>query len=100
MRLSASDLVGAHGLTPNAFVVLFVRHQRANATWDELARSEDRVQEASPRFARIFATEYHFELYQELRVCVFDKTMPGDDLKVQYLIGVADTSVDQLSSVS
>jgi Copine len=96
MRLSASDLVGAHGLTPNAFVVLFVRHQRANATWDELARSEDRVQEASPRFARIFATEYHFELYQELRVCVFDKTMPGDDLKVQYLIGVADTSVGEV----
>jgi Copine len=94
--VSASRLIGRHGQKPNAFIVLFVRNQRAGATWDELARSEDRVQEADPTFARIFATEYQFELYQELRVCVFDKVTPGDVLTAQHLIGVADTSVGEV----
>lgn len=41
---------------------------------------------------------YHFELYQELRIVVFERCTPSDNLKQQTLVGAADCTLGKIVS--
>jgi hypothetical protein len=97
LRVRAYNLDGmSPGSTPVSFAVIFVRNQQAGAQWHELSRSKEIHDTASPVFPGVFATEYKFQLFQELRICIFDKAEVSDDLGLQFLLGVCDTTLGKL----
>lgn len=97
LRLHASGLTGQlAGFAPTSFAVVFLRNQQGSAQWAEISRSEPVPQSFEAKYPGIFHTDYKFELYQEIRVCIFDKMEPNDNLERQFLIGVADTSLGDL----
>lgn len=66
--------------------------------WLEVSRSETIGRESNPEYRRIFQMEYHFELYQELRVVIFERSTPSDNLQQQTLLGVADCTLGKVVS--
>lgn len=99
IRVSGKNLVGKYGQdTPNAMAVVFLRTQQGSASWEEVSRSEVKNENGNPQFGRAFAAEYKFELFQEVRVCIFDCIESGVSLEAQHLIGVADTSLAAILS--
>lgn len=99
IRVSGKNLVGKYGQdTPNALAVVFLRTQEGSASWQEVSRSEVKSDNGNPHFGRAFAAEYQFNVFQEVRVCIFDCIEPDTSLEAQHLIGVADTSLAAILS--
>jgi hypothetical protein len=97
LRVRAFNLQGmSPGCAPVSFAVIFVRNQQAGAQWHELARSKEIQDNASPVYPGVFSTDYKFQLFQEVRICVFDKAEVSDDLARQFLLGVCDTTLGKL----
>lgn len=97
VRLRAHDLIGMDGVAPNNFAVLFHR-TNGKSDWAELGRSETMRMEGNPEYRRIFSFEYHFELYQEIRIVVFERCTNSENLTQQALIGVADCTLGKIVS--
>jgi Copine len=98
IRISARGLVGQYDQPPNSMAAVYMRNQKGSAEWEYLTQSEVKHSEACPRFARAFAAEYKFELYQEVRIVVFDCVAEGAPLAKQHLIGLIDTSLASIVS--
>lgn len=97
IRLSCHNLVSLDGIPPITFAVVFSRTS-GKSDWQELSRSETIRHESNPAYRRIFQMEYHFELYQELRVVIFERSTPSDNLQQQTLLGVADCTLGKIVS--
>lgn len=97
IRLSCRDLQSLDGTPPSTFAVIFSKTS-GKTDWFELNRSETVARNPSPEYRRIFQQEYRFELYQQLRVVVFDRCTNSDILTQQALIGAADTTLGAIVS--
>lgn len=97
VRLSCRNLLSVNGISPNTFAVVFNRTS-GKTDWKELSRSETIGREPNPEYRRIFQMEYHFELYQELRIVIFERSTPSDNLRQQTLLGVADCTLGKIVS--
>lgn len=97
VRISCRDLQSIDGVPPNTFAVIFFRTS-GKTDWTELTRSETIGRQPNPDYRRIFQLEYHFELYQELRIVVFERTSQSDNLKQQTLLGLADCTLGKIVS--
>lgn len=95
VRISCRDLTSSDGTAPSPFVVVFAKTS-GKTNWFELSRSETIAYTANPDFRRIFQMEYRFELYQELRVVIFDRSTQSDNLQQQALIGAADCTLGKI----
>lgn len=84
------------GVSPCAFAVLYCR-DFGRSDWREVTRSET-VQDTSPVFQQLFSLDYHFAVYQEVRIVIFDRSTPSNDLTQQRLIGVADSTLGRILS--
>lgn len=91
LRISGHQLPSVSALPPDAFVVVFCRNF-GKTDWVEVSRSET-VQNSNPQFNSLFSLEYHFAIYQEVRVVMFDRSTQSNNLREQRLIGVADTTL-------
>eukprot|EP00171_Calliarthron_tuberculosum_P014213 IDg14213t1 len=96
LKISGYQLPSVSALPPDAFVVVFYRNF-GKMGWAEVSRSET-VQSSNPQFHALFSLEYHFAIYQEVRVVVFDRSTQSLDLRQQRLIGVADTTLGRVLS--
>ncbi|KAA8497919.1 Copine-1 [Porphyridium purpureum] len=95
LNVSAKDLHGLHG-EPDPFCVVFLK-TAGKSDWTEIGRSETRHAQRSPQFDTWFTLVFHFELYQEVRVGVFDRESASDALGAHRLIGVIDTPLSTLT---
>lgn len=99
ISVSGKNLIGQYGSPePNAMAAVYVRNQKGSSQWEPLNESEVKEAEGNPTFARKFAAEYKFELFQEIRIVMFDCIAPGAALTQQFLIGVVDTSLASIVS--
>lgn len=97
IRIACRSLVSLDGVPPSTFAVVFSRVS-GKSDWVELTRSETIRHNPNPDYNRIFQMEYRFELYQEIRVVIFDRCTESDSLQQQTLIGVADCTLGKIVS--
>eukprot|EP00172_Hildenbrandia_rubra_P002437 Plantae.Rhodophyta-Hildenbrandia_rubra.ctg3285.p1 GENE.Plantae.Rhodophyta-Hildenbrandia_rubra.ctg3285~~Plantae.Rhodophyta-Hildenbrandia_rubra.ctg3285.p1 ORF type:complete len:668 (-),score=95.21 Plantae.Rhodophyta-Hildenbrandia_rubra.ctg3285:2390-4393(-) len=97
LRVKGIGLTGASGRAPDSFVVMYVRVS-GRSDWKEVTRSETIDYNADPDYFRIFQVDYQFELYQEIRVVVFERSGPSDNLSHHSLIGIADCTLGSIVS--
>lgn len=97
VRLACRALVGLDPSPPSSFAVVFTRTS-GKSDWREMTRSETVRRNPDPDYRRIFQLEYRFELYQEIRVVVFDRSTESENLQQQSLIGVADCTLGKIVS--
>lgn len=97
VRVSCKDLTTVDGLAPNSFVVVFHRTS-GKSDWQEISRSDTVARHFSPSYRRIFQIEYRFELYQQLRIVVFERCSQSENLNHHTLIGVADCTLGRIVS--
>ncbi|KAI0563405.1 Copine [Gracilaria domingensis] len=97
VRISCRDLKTVDGLAPNSFAVVFHRTS-GKSDWSEISRSDTVGRQDSPSYKRIFQIEYRFELYQQLRVVIFERCSQSENLRHQTLIGVADCTLGSIVS--
>lgn len=100
IRVGAKNLVGSHApISPDALAAVFIRTQSGDAQWEKISQSETLPNNENPIFGHLFHTAYKFELYQEVRICLFDMVAGRDaPLPQQHLIGIADTSLASILS--
>lgn len=97
VRLSCRGLVGLDPSPPSSFAVVFHKTS-GKSDWREISRSETSRRNADPDYRRIFQIEYRFELYQELRIVIFDRSTESENLQHHSLIGVADCTLGKIVS--
>lgn len=97
IRVACRSLISLDGVPPSSFAVVFSRVS-GKSDWVELTRSETVRHNPDPDYSRIFQMEYRFELYQEMRVVIFDRCTESDSLQQQTLIGVADCTLGKIVS--
>lgn len=97
IRIACRGLISVDGGPPSSFAVVFSRIS-GKSDWAEITRSETILHDPNPNYNRIFQMEYRFELYQELRVVVFDRSTDSESLQQQSLIGVADCTLGNIVS--
>lgn len=97
IRIACRGLVSLDGAVPSTFAVVFSRVS-GKSDWAELTRSETVRHNSNPDYNRIFQMEYRFELYQEIRVVIFERSTESDNLQQQTLIGVADCTLGSIVS--
>ncbi|CAN8062364.1 unnamed protein product [Agarophyton chilense] len=97
VRVSCRDLKTVDGLAPNSFAVVFHRTS-GKSDWSEISRSDTVARNSSPDYKRIFQIEYRFELYQQLRIVIFERCSQSENLQHQTLIGVADCTMGKIVS--
>lgn len=98
VKISCRKLVSPDkvpGTLPSAFVVVY-SHVPGNADWTEVTRTETITQSCDPDFRRMFEMEYKFELYQQLRVVVFNRDSPSENLQAHSLIGASDCTLGSI----
>lgn len=99
IRVSGKNLVGEYGTPePNALAAVYIRNQKGSSQWELITQSEVIPNQGNPTFGRKFAAEYKFELFQEIRIVMFDCRAEGAALTQQYLVGVVDTSLASIVS--
>jgi len=87
--VTGSMLTGNAG-TPDPFVVMYTKASGIH-DWVELGRSETQRSNSAPHFQRRFQVDFRFELYQEVRLAVFDRdSADSEDLRYHQLIGITD----------
>ncbi len=96
LKLTGYQLPSISTGAPEAFAVVFYRNF-GKTDWIEISRSET-VKDANPCFQKLFSLEYHFAIYQEVRIVIFDRSTPSADLRQQRLIGVADCTLGKILS--
>eukprot|EP00177_Eucheuma_denticulatum_P001144 GFKZ01002065.1.p1 GENE.GFKZ01002065.1~~GFKZ01002065.1.p1 ORF type:complete len:647 (-),score=81.99 GFKZ01002065.1:1458-3398(-) len=99
IKVSGRDLVSLDGISPATFAVVFSRTS-GKTDWQEISRSETIGREQNPDYRRIFQLEYHFELYQELRIVLFERNTQSDNLQQQTMLGVADCTLGKVVSAN
>lgn len=99
IRVSGKNLIGEYDTpVPNALAAVYIRNQKGSSKWELITQSEVKHENGNPTFARKFAAEYKFELFQEIRIVIFDCHSEGAALTQQHLIGVVDTSLASIVS--
>lgn len=99
IRVGGKNLVGEYDSPePNALAAVYIRNQKGSSKWEFVSQSEVKNLNGNPVFARKFAAEYKFELFQEVRIVMFDCKAEGAALTSQHLIGVVDTSLASIVS--
>jgi len=88
LSLSASALVGAMG-SPDPVAVLFFKSFGLHE-WKPVGETEAFTAEPNPQFERRFTVDFHFELYQEIRVVVFDRGLGSEERSARNMIGMCE----------
>lgn len=97
VSISCRDLVSTTGIAPDTFAVVYSR-TTGKTRWMEVTRTEDHNRDANPSYRMRINLEYRFELYQELRVVILERSTPSGKLDQQGLIGVADCTLGRIVS--
>lgn len=96
LKLTGYQLPSISTGAPDAFAVVFYRNF-GKTDWIEISRSET-IKDSNPSWQKLFSLEYHFAIYQEVRIVLFDRSTESGDLRQQRLIGVADCTLGKILS--
>lgn len=97
VRIACRDLKSVSGLPSSSFAVVFSRIS-GKSDWVELGRTHVIPRNDNPTYIRIFQMQYRFELYQQLRVLIFEKSVQSDRLEQQAMIGATDATLGAIVS--
>lgn len=95
LTVSCISLHSLDGIPPPTFAVLYLC-TTGKTPWAEISRSETVPRSYDPVYKRLFHVEYRFELYQQLRIVIFERCIPGDNLRGQTMIGAVDTTLAEV----